>query len=327
MCPRNSGTVDTSQCEELACPAGDDDNPDQVIEDEPVDQLAGGPAEFQEEEQPEQDVHAAEVMLRRVHANLGHPSKGLMLRLFRGADAPPEIVAVARVFHCPHCDLLTRRTGAVRPIVSRSKELGHTKSVDACHWKRNRDGREALIVNIIDEASRFHVALVLKEGDELRAPALIRVDSEGVETHVWLLKNQLLLMEDEFPEASIDELVERCASAKVRRQTFDGYSPLQWWFGTQGAREVEENGLGQIQSNFERQLEYQTVAQTAFVRADARKTLRKAQYARSRVLRIKTAGQLVRHFWKEPRSGGRRRSRSWLRWKDGSLWSCKNASN
>ena len=83
--------------------------------------------------------------------------------------------------------------------VSRSKEIGHTISVDACHWKRNRDGREAIIVNIIDVAARFHVALVLKEGDELgnltamdyigavwmnwfrfeRAPAIIRVDSEG----------------------------------------------------------------------------------------------------------------------------------------------------
>ena len=83
--------------------------------------------------------------------------------------------------------------------VSRSKELGRTISIDACHWKRNRDGREAIIVNILDEASRFHVALVLMEGDErgnltamdyieavrmnwfrfARAPAVIRVDSEG----------------------------------------------------------------------------------------------------------------------------------------------------
>ena len=47
--------------------------------------------------------------------------------------------------------------------MSRSKELGLTISIDACHWKRNRDGREATIMNITDEASRFHVALVLKE--------------------------------------------------------------------------------------------------------------------------------------------------------------------
>ena len=49
-------------------------------------------------------------------------------------------------------------------------------------------------------------------------------------------------MEDELPDASIDELVELCVAAKVRRLTFDGYSPLQWWFGTQCAREVEEQG-------------------------------------------------------------------------------------
>ena len=117
-----------------------------------------------------------------------------------------------------------------------------------------------------------------------------------VETHIRLLKNQLSLMEDELPDASIDELVEHCVAAKVRRQTFDGYSPLQWWFGTQCAREVQEQGLGENRSSFERRLQFQTAAQTAFVRADARKTLRMAQHARSRVLRNPTVGQLVRYF-------------------------------
>ena len=153
--------------------------------------------------------------------------------------------------------------------VSRSEELGHTISIDACHWKRNRDGREAFVVNIFHEASRFHVALVLKEGEpsELgnltavdyieavrtnwflfaRAPAVIRVDSEGafksnefrewcavrgievqmapgeahwqigiVEHHIRLLKNQLSLMEDEFPDATTDELVEHYGAGKVQ---------------------------------------------------------------------------------------------------------------
>ena len=43
-------------------------------------------------------------------------------------------------------------------------------------------------------------------------------------------------------------------------------------------------------------LEFQTAAQTALVRADGRKTLPMAQYARSRVLRNPTVGQLVRYF-------------------------------
>ena len=183
------------RCEELACPAEDDAQVDELV-DEPVDERFDEPVdegdeqvEFQEEEQPEQDVHAAEIMLRRVHAN-----------------APLEMLTAARNVHCSHCDLMARRTG-VRPVqVSRSKELGHTISIDACHWKRNRDGREAIIVNIIDEASRFHVALVLKEGEPSElgnltamdyieavrmnwfrfasAAAVIRVDSEGAfESH------------------------------------------------------------------------------------------------------------------------------------------------
>ena len=195
--------------EELACPADDDELVDESVDerfDEPVDELgddsAQEPVEFQEEEQPEQDLHAAEIIVRRVHAHLGHPSKGLALRLFVDASAPTEMLTVDRNVHCHHCDLMTRRTGAARLVqVSRSKELGHTISIDACHWKRNRVGREAMIVNIIDETSRFHVACVLKESESselgnwtamdyieavrinwfrfARAPAVIRVDSEG----------------------------------------------------------------------------------------------------------------------------------------------------
>ena len=157
-----------------------------------------------------------------------------MLRRLRDTNAPLEMLAAARNIRCPHCDLMTRRTGAVRPVqVSRSKELG-----TLANW------------NCLDPHSTS--------------------------------------------EESIDELVENCVAAKVRRQTFDGYSPLQWWFGTQCAREVEEQGLGENRSSFERRLQFQTSAQTAFVRADARKTLRMAENARSRELRNPTVGQLVR---------------------------------
>ena len=99
------------------------------------------------------------------------------MRLLRDANAPPEMLTAARNCHCPHCDLMARRTGAVRPAqVSRSKELGHTVPIDACHWKRNRDGREAIIVNIIDEAPCFHLALVVKESEPSELGNLTAVD-------------------------------------------------------------------------------------------------------------------------------------------------------
>ena len=47
------------------------------------------------------------------------------------------MLTAARKFHCPHCDLMARWTGAVRPVqLSRSKELDHTISIYAYHWKR-----------------------------------------------------------------------------------------------------------------------------------------------------------------------------------------------
>ena len=80
------------RCEELACPAEDD-----AQVDEPVDE-GDEQVEFQEEVQPERDLHAAEIMLRRVHANLGHPSRGLMLRLLRDANVPLKMLTAARIF-------------------------------------------------------------------------------------------------------------------------------------------------------------------------------------------------------------------------------------
>ena len=101
------------RCEELAGPAEDDAQADELV-DEPVDERVNEPVdeggdeqvEFQEEEQPEQDLHAAEIMLRRVHAIVVHPSKGLLVRLLRDANASLEMLNVARNFHCPHCDLM-----------------------------------------------------------------------------------------------------------------------------------------------------------------------------------------------------------------------------
>ena len=108
------------RCGELAGPAEDDEQVDELVDepvdervDEPVDEVSDEQVEFQEGEQPEQDLHAADIMLRRVHTNLGHPSKCLMLPLLRDANAPLDMLAAARNFHCPHCDLMARRTGAV----------------------------------------------------------------------------------------------------------------------------------------------------------------------------------------------------------------------
>ena len=86
-----------------------------------------------------------------------------------------------------------------------------------------------------------------------------------VETHIRHPKNQPSLMEDELSDASFDKLVEHCVAAKVRRQTFDGYSPLQWLFGTQCAVKWKNKDLETIDQVLN-DVQFQTAAETAFVR-------------------------------------------------------------
>ena len=132
LCARESRKRLTHlQGEELACPAEDDEQVDELV-DEPVDELVDEPVdeggdekvELQEEEQPEQDLHAAEILLRRVHANLGHPSKGLMLRLLRDANAPPEMLAAPTLPPTPsHLPLLPSSLQKSMPTLTRARDL------------------------------------------------------------------------------------------------------------------------------------------------------------------------------------------------------------
>ena len=130
------------RCEELACPAEDDEQVDERV-DEPVDVEDGEQVEFQEEEQPEQDLHAAEIMLRRVHANLGHPGKGLMLRLLRDANVPPKMITAARNFHCPHCDLMA--TAAQTAFVRADAR----KTLRMAQYARSRELRNPMVGQLV----------------------------------------------------------------------------------------------------------------------------------------------------------------------------------
>ena len=61
-------------------------------------------------------------------------------------------------------------------------------------------------------------------------------------------------------------------AAKVRRQTFDGYSPLEVLNALKRLKNMDLEKIDQVLNDWS--------SQTAFVRADARKTSRMAKYAR-----------------------------------------------
>ena len=118
---------------------------------------------------------------------------------------------------------MARRTGAVRPVqVSRSKELGHTISIDACHWKRRRDGHEAIIVNNIDEDSGFHVALVLMEGEPSDLGNLTAMDlHQAVRMNWFRFARARAVIRVDLDGAFKSRLVRHVGKLELLRPTFD----------------------------------------------------------------------------------------------------------
>ena len=103
-----------------------------------------------------------EQRLRRVHNNLGHPSKALMLRILREAKAPDMVIEVAQQFECEVCQRLSRVKPARPANPDRARQLGEVVSLDMSYHTRP-DGLKFVVINLIDEASRFHVGKVAKQ--------------------------------------------------------------------------------------------------------------------------------------------------------------------
>ena len=115
---------------------------------------------------PPEDSEDAErttlTRLRRIHANLCHPSNRLLIRILKEAKAPQMTIDVARTLTCDVCDRLKRVSPARPANAQRARKLGECIAVDMSYHARP-DGKRFLLLNIVDEASRFHVAKVLKE--------------------------------------------------------------------------------------------------------------------------------------------------------------------
>ena len=91
-----------------------------------------------------------------------HTRKGLMLRLLRDANAPLEMLTAARHFHVT--TVIWWLDGQEQSDLSKCLVARNLATpFQLMRVTGNRDGREAIIVNIINEASRFHVALVRKK--------------------------------------------------------------------------------------------------------------------------------------------------------------------
>ena len=115
--------------------------------------------------------------LMRVHRNLGHPSNRLLVQILTEARAPQSIVELARNLECPICERM-KRVAPSRPANPvRAREVGEVMALDFSHHT-TADGTKLMVLNIIDEASKFHVAKVVKMGKVKTHTELGNCDAE-----------------------------------------------------------------------------------------------------------------------------------------------------
>ena len=101
--------------------------------------------------------------LINIHRNLGHPSNKLLQCILREAGATPEVIKEAGELECPLCAKF-RSTVPARPgSVMHAKEFNETLCMDVSYTDIC-DTEQALILHVVDEASRYHVADVIKTG-------------------------------------------------------------------------------------------------------------------------------------------------------------------
>ena len=143
--------------------------------------------------------------IRIIHANLGHPSQEVMMRTLRDAQAPADVLEVARKYECPHCRI-RGRTLPKRPSAPvKVTEKWHTVSVDTFWWQsphrvQGNPVSHGVGISFLDEATDYHAAVFIRTGSKkqgsinaqefknafskdwmriLPTPKILRLDDEG----------------------------------------------------------------------------------------------------------------------------------------------------
>ena len=129
-------------------------------------------SELKETKEPQWNPSILKEKLRVIHANLGHPSNQVLVRMLKDARASEDLIKLAANYECHHC----AKRGHANP--HRTAQVPHATrkwevvSVDTFWWHSpHKDAQgnpkeHVLGVSWLDEASDFHTALVLRSGNK-----------------------------------------------------------------------------------------------------------------------------------------------------------------
>jgi len=129
----------------------------------PAHELLRDPSDVADKDPEEEFKKTQWNKLRAIHKNLGHPSNRVMQQILRDAGATKNTIDLAGQLTCDVCSRF-RHTAPARPAKAhRARELGEVLGLDLSVVKLE-GGKAALLLHLIDEASKFHVIRVIKEG-------------------------------------------------------------------------------------------------------------------------------------------------------------------
>lgn len=98
-----------------------------------------------------------------IHRNLGHPSNKLLQQILRDTHAPQSVITAAGQLKCSLCQRFTQIEPARPVAVTHAKRFNETLCIDVAYHNLP-EGRHALVIHFVDEASRFHIEDIIRGG-------------------------------------------------------------------------------------------------------------------------------------------------------------------
>ena len=99
--------------------------------------------------------------LMHVHKNLGHPSNRLLVKILKDAKVPESVIEKAATLECPICERMKLISPSRPANPTRAQEVGEILAIDFSYHQTPEEER-FLVANLIDEASKFHIARIVK---------------------------------------------------------------------------------------------------------------------------------------------------------------------
>ena len=113
--------------------------------------------------------HAARVA-HRLHRNLGHPRKEVLLKLLEGKQVSEKVKEAIESLNCPHCQNYGIKKGVSPASVERAENFNQVVQADVMWIELDKKKRVA-ILSMVDECTRYMAARIVS--DE-KSPSLIK---------------------------------------------------------------------------------------------------------------------------------------------------------